>query len=165
MHYAFLKAVRPACINISPLALQLVALFTEAPLAVISALHGIATPKQTDASATAIFKAFGCQGTLLPFVFKLAEWDVNNCDSEQLLFRRNRCDAVPRLAKSHLARQRHTLILAGPPPPVMILSLSTKLITMSLKTYGQGYLQMVSWPSGFCRPSTVRHHLVSFDMA
>ena len=90
------------------------ALFTEAPLAVISALHGIATPKQTDASAGAIFKAFGCQGTLLPFVFKLAEWDVNNCDSEQLLFRRN--------------------------------SLSTKLITMSLKTYGQGYLQKLLQP-------------------
>jgi hypothetical protein len=51
------------------------------------------------------------KGTLLPFVFKLAEWDVNSCDSEQLLFRRN--------------------------------SLSTKLITMTLKTYGQGYLQKV----------------------
>jgi hypothetical protein len=51
---------------------------------------------------------------LLPFAFKLAEWDVNACDSEHLLFRRN--------------------------------SLGSKLITATLKTYGQGFLKKTMQP-------------------
>lgn len=34
-------------------------------------------------------KVFGAKGALLPLVSRVAEWEVNACESEKLMFRRN----------------------------------------------------------------------------
>jgi hypothetical protein len=84
---------------------DMIALVTEPSLAIPSTLDNVLPLNKLDETAAALFKIFGAQGRLIPFVFKLAEWDVNQCDTEKLLFRRN--------------------------------SLSTKIITAALKTFGQ----------------------------
>lgn len=44
-------------------------------------------------STVALFKVFASQGLLLPFVCKLAEWDIGLCHAGHLVFRKNRCVA------------------------------------------------------------------------
>ncbi|EGD83266.1 hypothetical protein PTSG_13202, partial [Salpingoeca rosetta] len=107
------RRARPA--NRQPTAWDhLVQLLSEPPLAIASILHQCATRKDIEEATVSLFKVFASQGLLLPFMCKLAEWDINMCDGEHLVFRKN--------------------------------SLATKLLTATLKTYGQGFLKRVLQP-------------------
>eukprot|EP00055_Hartaetosiga_balthica_P004559 m.12105 g.12105 ORF g.12105 m.12105 type:complete len:1216 (-) comp3955_c0_seq1:647-4294(-) len=80
---------RPSMARLATVWDDFVSLFTETPLIVPSILSEIVTYKEIEKSTEALLKLYGSQALLLPFAFKLAEWDIAKCEDKHLIYRKN----------------------------------------------------------------------------
>ena len=68
---------------------DLVSIVTEPSLLATKALISSLNRADLDSITQILFKIFGTSGTLVPFVLRVAKWEIDDCDSAKLLFRGN----------------------------------------------------------------------------
>ena len=68
---------------------EMIRLISAPDLIALKSLVATLSRAEVEPLTEVLFKVFGTQGALVPFAIRVAQWEIENCESEKLLFRGN----------------------------------------------------------------------------